>query len=40
MQIKAINQYIPMVPFIMLKGILNFQSGKNPFKYDHSKESY
>lgn len=40
MQIKAVNQYIPVLPFMMLKGILNFQPGLNPFKSDHSKESY
>ena len=37
MRIKAVYQYIPVVTFIMLKGILNSQSGKKSF---HSKESY
>ena len=40
-QIKAIEQYFPVVVFIMLyKVVLNFESVDEVLKCDHSNKSY
>ena len=40
-QMKAIEQYFPVVLFIMLyKVVLNFQSVDEILKFDHSNESH
>ena len=40
-EMKATEQYFPVVPFIMLyKVILTFQSVNEIRRYDHSNESY
>ena len=40
-QIKATEQYFPLVPFIMLyKVVLTFESLDEILKCDHSNESY
>ena len=40
-QIKATEQYFPVVPFIMLyKVVLNFESVGEMLMCDHSNESY
>ena len=40
-QMKATEQYFPVVLFIMLyKVVLNFESGNEILKCDHSNESY
>ena len=40
-QLKAIEQYFPVVLFIMLyKMVLTFESVDEIFKCDHSNESY
>ena len=40
-QMKAIKQYFPVVPFIMLyKVVLTFESVDEILKCDHSDESY
>ena len=40
-QMKATEQYFPVVPFIMLyKVVLTFESVDEMLKCDHSNESY
>ena len=40
-QVKAVEQYFPVVLFIMLyKVILTFESVDEILKWDHSNESY
>ena len=40
-QMKATEQYFPVVMFIMLYGVvLTFESLDEILKYDHSNESY
>ena len=40
-QVKATEQYFPVVPFIMLyKVVLTFESVDEILKCDHSNESY
>jgi len=40
-QIKAAEQYFPVVVFIMLyKVVLTFESADEILKFDHSNESY
>jgi len=40
-QMKATEQYFPVVPFIMLyKEVLTFESADEILKCDHSNESY
>ena len=40
-QVKATEQYFPVVPFIMLyKVVLTFESVNEILKCDHSNESY
>ena len=41
LQMKATEQYVPVVLFIMLyKVVLRFESVDEILKYDHSNESY
>jgi len=40
-QMKAIEQYFPVVLFVMLyKVVLTFESVEEILKFDHSNESY
>ena len=39
-QMKATEQYFPVVLFIMYKVVLTFVSVDEILKYDHSNESY
>ena len=40
-QIKAVEQYFPVVLFVLLYSVvLTFESVDETLKYDHSNESY